>query len=173
MFCPNCAENLIKDDFNACPYCGTDLRVLNKKNATGYDNVTEFHNEMSNMDSFNAVIRAYRDSFRLRTDGVINIKEYWLGSILHYVATFFFFFSIIYFFRFMTAITDDFSFLIFAYSVIYPIEEVAYLLINLPIIALGIRRMHDVGKSGWYSVIPIYNLILTLTPSKLTDNPYR
>lgn len=36
----------------------------------------------------------------------------------------------------------------------------------LPSIAVAIRRMHDVGKSGWFILIPIYNLILLVTPSK-------
>ena len=36
----------------------------------------------------------------------------------------------------------------------------------IPTIAVAIRRMHDVGKSGWFILIPIYNLILVLSPSK-------
>ena len=36
----------------------------------------------------------------------------------------------------------------------------------LPTIAVAVRRMHDVGKSGWFILIPIYNLILVLSPSK-------
>ena len=36
----------------------------------------------------------------------------------------------------------------------------------LPSIAVAIRRMHDVGKSGWFILIPIYNFILLVTPSK-------
>ena len=36
----------------------------------------------------------------------------------------------------------------------------------LPSIAVAIRRMHDVGKSGWFILVPIYNLILLVTPSK-------
>ena len=30
----------------------------------------------------------------------------------------------------------------------------------LPSIAVGVRRMHDTGHSGWYLLIPFYNLIL-------------
>jgi uncharacterized membrane protein YhaH (DUF805 family) len=37
----------------------------------------------------------------------------------------------------------------------------------LPSLAVSIRRMHDVGKSGWFIWVPIYNLILLVTPSKL------
>ena len=36
----------------------------------------------------------------------------------------------------------------------------------LPTIAAAVRRMHDVGKSGWFVLIPIYNFILLVTPSK-------
>jgi uncharacterized membrane protein YhaH (DUF805 family) len=35
-----------------------------------------------------------------------------------------------------------------------------------------IRRMHDVGKSGWYCLIPIYNFILALTDSESGENEY-
>lgn len=37
------------------------------------------------------------------------------------------------------------------------------LVVLLPSIGVAIRRMHDIDKSGWYILIPIYSLILTLT----------
>src|SRR5690242_20367232 len=40
------------------------------------------------------------------------------------------------------------------------------LAVLLPSIAVGVRRMHDVGKSGWFLLIPIYNLILAITESE-------
>ena len=42
----------------------------------------------------------------------------------------------------------------------------------LPSIAVGVRRMHDVGKSGWFLLIPIYNLILTCTDGEQGENAY-
>jgi uncharacterized membrane protein YhaH (DUF805 family) len=39
----------------------------------------------------------------------------------------------------------------------------------VPTIAAAVRRMHDVGKSGWFILVPIYNLILLVTPSKTGD----
>ena len=42
----------------------------------------------------------------------------------------------------------------------------------LPTIAVTIRRMHDVGKSGWFMLIPIYNLVLTLTEGNSGPNEY-
>lgn len=42
----------------------------------------------------------------------------------------------------------------------------------IPYIAVTVRRMHDVGKSGWFMLIPIYNLILTLTEGDRGSNQY-
>lgn len=52
-------------------------------------------------------------------------------------------------------------------------------LIFLPAeISAGIRRLHDCGKSGWFSLVPIYSLILLLTegtpgPNQYGDEPAR
>ena len=35
----------------------------------------------------------------------------------------------------------------------------------LPTVAVSIRRMHDVDKSGWYILIPIYNIVLLASPT--------
>lgn len=42
----------------------------------------------------------------------------------------------------------------------------------LPAIAVGVRRMHDIGKSGWFSIIPIYGLILAIKEGEKGDNEY-
>ena len=46
------------------------------------------------------------------------------------------------------------------------------LAILVPSIAVGVRRMHDVGKSGWFILIPIYNLILAATDGNKGPNEY-
>lgn len=42
----------------------------------------------------------------------------------------------------------------------------------LPSIAVAVRRMHDVGKSGWYCLIPFYNLYLAVQDSEHGRNEY-
>jgi len=44
--------------------------------------------------------------------------------------------------------------------------------IAIPSIAVGIRRMHDTGKSGWFLIIPIYNFILAVTKGDSQPNNY-
>lgn len=42
----------------------------------------------------------------------------------------------------------------------------------IPTIAVTVRRMHDVGKTGWVSVIPFYNLIAACLDSQPGPNRY-
>ncbi|CEN44052.1 Inner membrane protein yhaH [Capnocytophaga canimorsus] len=50
--------------------------------------------------------------------------------------------------------------------------SICYLAIIVPSIAVGVRRMHDVGKSGWFILVPIYNLVLCLTEGERGPNQY-
>jgi len=55
------------------------------------------------------------------------------------------------------------------------IPELSYiytLAVFIPSIAVGVRRMHDVGKSGWFLLIPIYNFILAVSEGEKGDNKY-
>ncbi len=42
----------------------------------------------------------------------------------------------------------------------------------IPNIAAACRRMHDVGKSGWFMLIPFYNLYLLVSPGDVGPNQY-
>lgn len=46
------------------------------------------------------------------------------------------------------------------------------LAVLIPSIAVGVRRMHDVNKSGWFLLIPIYNLVLACTSGTNGENQY-
>ena len=52
------------------------------------------------------------------------------------------------------------------------IGSIYSLAVLVPSIAVAIRRVHDVGKSGWFILIPIYNLILMFTEGQAGTNEY-
>ncbi|TMM56249.1 DUF805 domain-containing protein [Maribacter algarum] len=52
------------------------------------------------------------------------------------------------------------------------VSTIYSLAVLIPGIAVGVRRMHDVGKSGWYLLIPIYSLILACTDSEEGPNKW-
>jgi len=49
------------------------------------------------------------------------------------------------------------------------VENLVTLGLITPLIACGARRMHDVGKSGWFQIVPLYNLFLLVQPSALAQ----
>jgi uncharacterized membrane protein YhaH (DUF805 family) len=42
----------------------------------------------------------------------------------------------------------------------------------IPMLSAAIRRMHDIGKSGWFILIPIYNIILLATDTVQVPNQW-
>jgi uncharacterized membrane protein YhaH (DUF805 family) len=55
---------------------------------------------------------------------------------------------------------------------LYGLQFLYYLAVFIPYIAVGVRRMHDVGKPFWYIFIPVYNLILYCTEGTRGPNEY-
>jgi len=55
------------------------------------------------------------------------------------------------------------------YGPVYGLFILAHL---IPALAVGVRRMHDVGKSGWFILIPIYSFILLCTNGDSGPNEY-
>lgn len=80
-------------------------------------------------------------------------KEYWMFILFNMI------------FAFCLGFVDgllNLGFLYFLYS----------LAVFIPSIAVGIRRMHDVDKSGWFLLIPIYNLVLACTAGSTGENRF-
>ncbi len=46
------------------------------------------------------------------------------------------------------------------------------LAILVPAVTLCIRRMHDVDKSGWFALSPLYNFMLAITEGTRGSNQY-
>ena len=43
---------------------------------------------------------------------------------------------------------------------------------SIAALTASIRRAHDVGKSGWFMLIPFYNFYLQISPSEQTSNEW-
>ena len=81
-------------------------------------------------------------------------KEYWMFTL------------------FSTIISYSLVALIFVDPSLTLVNQIYSLAVLLPSIAVGVRRMHDLGKSGWYLLIPFYNLVLLCTDGDKGINEY-
>ncbi|OGU59009.1 MAG: hypothetical protein A2X64_03885 [Ignavibacteria bacterium GWF2_33_9] len=108
------------------------------------------------MDWYLKVLKQYVDF-----NGRARRKEYWMFVLINFI------------FMILASILD---YIIGTYFVIYSLYALAIL---LPALAVGIRRLHDLGKSGWWifiSLIPligaIWLLILMFTEGQRQANEY-
>jgi uncharacterized membrane protein YhaH (DUF805 family) len=92
-------------------------------------------------------------------DGRASRKAYWMFILFYYI----FALALGILAGIIKVITDyDLSFVGYIYALIFLI----------PHIALLVRRAHDSNKSGWYILIPIYNIILLFLKGTEGDNEY-
>ena len=59
--------------------------------------------------------------------------------------------------------------------IIYFITRFAWLSVLgsfLPMVSLWIRRIHDTGKSGWFLLVPVYNIFLLFKPGTMGQNKF-
>ena len=103
-------------------------------------------------------LKVVRDNYA-NFKGRASRQEYWMFALVN--ALFAFTLSMIEGFTGIFGNNDE--------SILANIYSLA---VAIPSIAVGIRRMHDVGKSGWFLLVPIYNFILLVTVSKSGDNQY-
>ena len=107
---------------------------------------------LSVLNNYSAVLKKFADF-----NGRSRRSEYW------------------YFFLVNALVSMTFNFIGIALngsSFVGLLSMVFTLAVLVPSIAVAVRRMHDVGKSGWYALIPIYNLILACTEGVAGENEF-
>lgn len=57
-------------------------------------------------------------------------------------------------------------------SFINALMNLLWLLLSIYISVWGVKRMHDVNKSGWYFIIPLYNIVLAFSNGTVGANNY-
>lgn len=143
MFCTKCGtQNL--EEAKYCKKCGNEINNISPQ--------SQIKEKKGNY--YFEVIKKYA-VFKGRSSR----KEYWmfvLINILIYIG--------IAFIEGLLGINSDGERGVL--SVIYQI------FIFIPSLAVTVRRMHDVDKSDWYIIIPIYNLILLASEGTNGDNKY-
>ncbi|MBK5720561.1 DUF805 domain-containing protein [Dysgonomonas sp. Marseille-P4677] len=110
------------------------------------------------MEWFLKVLKGHYADF----NGRARRKEYWMYALVY---------GIIYIALYILAIILAFISGTLA-SIVFGLLVIFLLAVLVPTIAVGVRRMHDVGKSGWFLLVPIYNLILAITEGDRGDNQY-
>jgi uncharacterized membrane protein YhaH (DUF805 family) len=109
------------------------------------------------MESFKKGLRNYTN-FSERTTR----KDFWM-------------FMLFYLIFYIIAIFLDILFLIDYFDMelgLGPISGLYYLALLLPAIAIEIRRNHDANRSGWFILLPFYNIYLLFVSTYPEENDW-
>ena len=107
------------------------------------------------MSFFDSIKTCLSNSFNV--EGRASRSEYWWFSLFSIIAQYGALFAVLFFAVGIGKSTESSIIMANMFSTLVA-------LILMPaVICVGARRMHDVDKSGWFMLIPIYNLILFLT----------
>ncbi|MGB7392793.1 MAG: DUF805 domain-containing protein [Pricia sp.] len=103
------------------------------------------------MNWYLKVLKNYADF-----EGRARRKEYWMFFLINMMISYG---------LMILAVIAELSVLLFA-STLYSIAVI------IPSLGVAIRRMHDVGKSGWFILVPIYSFILLCSKGEQGENKY-
>ena len=107
------------------------------------------------------VIRYFSDdAFDFK--GTASRKEWWIKCLLSLLVSYL---SIFVFYMFPSLFLPEIAVLIVFF--------IGLIFVLIPVIAIHVRRMHDIGKRGWWALIPIVGFIMcAFFPEKIEGNPY-
>ena len=89
----------------------------------------------------------------LNFEGRANMKDFWMFVFVNFMIS-----------LGLALVTEKlkFDYIYYAYAGIF----------GLISISVGVRRLHDTDKSGWYILIPFYNIFLLLQKGSKRNNQY-
>jgi uncharacterized membrane protein YhaH (DUF805 family) len=128
-----------------------DTVIINQSTPTGTGRPLQM---MSISDSVVNVLTNYGDF-----NGRASRSEFWWFFLASFVAY---------------LITGFIDALVFGFELTdpTPISFILQVAIFIPTLTVSVRRIHDHGKSGWYVLVPFYNLYLFIVDGEAMPNVY-
>ena len=160
MFCKNCG-NENPDSANFCKGCGGSIGGSNQNVSGNNFSVSQGNVQKTAWDFYQSVFKKYATF-----EGRAQRAEYWYFSL----------FNMLVYFGFLllsSVFPREIQTFVSMLIMIYVFGVV------IPGLAVSVRRLHDIGKSGWMVLInaipiigPIWMLVLTVTDSDPGFNQY-
>jgi uncharacterized membrane protein YhaH (DUF805 family) len=142
IFCRGCGKE-IHESAISCPNCGAQQITQRQASIVNDDGTNNI---------FTSYINAWKTAFIFK--GRVRRKTYWYFILAHVIITI------------ILAIVDQAMRNGDVISTLYSIA------ILVPAISMGVKRMHDVGKCGWWIIVPFVNLYYAVKDSDQNMNEY-
>lgn len=151
IFCYGCGKE-IHSSAPSCPHCGALQKTSPSQTADGdWPQLQAPHSGGFNW--YLDVLKKYAVF-----SGRARRKEYWMFALFNFL--------ILLLIGFILGLLGAPAAMGDGVSAIYNLA------ILVPAIAVGVRRMHDTGRSGWWLLLPIANLVFLCQGSQPDTNQY-
>lgn len=104
-------------------------------------------------------LKVVRDNYA-NFNGRARRKEYWMFVLINLIISI------------LVGVVSGFLVRMTNIPYLAALSSLYSLAVLIPSIAVAVRRAHDSGKSGWFILIPIYNLYLMLIDGQPGENQY-
>jgi len=149
-YCPKCGNEVSESD-QFCSNCSNDLSTSNIQISDDFEQQT--HSQPKQKTSvFNSYLSTLKKPFVFK--GRASRREYWTFAIVNFF------------------IGTTLSTLEGMFSQSTTLSNIYSIAIFFPSLSVLVRRMHDLGKSGWFAFIPVVGLIFTFKKGEMTENKY-
>jgi uncharacterized membrane protein YhaH (DUF805 family)/predicted RNA-binding Zn-ribbon protein involved in translation (DUF1610 family) len=148
MYCSSCGE-IIKQTAEICPKCGVRLKPAPAKEKNKFED--------SKKNGFEYFVDAMKKYAVFR--GRARRAEFWWFTL---------------FLVLISCVAEVINAIVFTEDSLQSrlFSNIVSLVFLLPNLAVSWRRMHDLGKSGAYTFVPIYSIILFATAGVAGPNEY-
>lgn len=167
MFCGNCGRELTENQM-FCPSCGSKVGN-NERNYNSQQYVNQPVNTYAtgNVKNYN-LFSAYKEMFKnyANFNGRSRRSEYWFVVLANFIIM-----MVAYIIMFIPFLADVINYgeplesSMFTMVIFCVLLMIYGLAVMVPSLAVGVRRLHDTGKSGWYmlmSLIPYIGSIILI-----------
>lgn len=147
MFCTKCGKEITNQD-KFCPACGQVI------NAAGESVVGGHASKVGFFDAYKLAFRKYAEF-----SGRASRAEYWYFFLANFLVI-----------LLLGAIEGALG--IASETDGGVLASMYNLVIFIPMISAGVRRLHDVGSSGWWLLFPLVNLFMLAKKGQNVENAY-
>jgi len=106
--------------------------------------------------AFNVFVNAVKGQY-FDFKGRTKMMDFWMFLVIYIII------------NVILSIVDILLAAVLGFTILSSLFQLAML---CPLLGIGARRMHDIGKSGWFLIIPLYNLYLWAQPGQKEANKW-
>ncbi|OIR12522.1 inner membrane protein YhaI [mine drainage metagenome] len=160
VFCRGCGKE-IHETAPTCPHCGFVQNNVQKANVVTSGNIAKSENAINDVPT-DSNVPVYWFMLAMKKyaqfDGRSRRKEFWYSQLSYLLA--------------LILVGVVCAMLELDLNTVQIMQGLINIALLLPLLAVGVRRLHDTNRSGWWLLLPIVNIVFLAQDGTKGSNQY-